>query len=452
MRLLKNIPRYLRSLGLIVPIVASASALTLAAATPARAADIPRVRIGDPDFKPLPIAITTPQGSSAAEKALGRKIAGVVTNNMRGTGLFRILSPASFIQKAESATVRPRFADWSAIGAFTLVTARVSQKSNGDVRLEFRLWDVANGQQMLGKALEGRPAIWRRLAHKMSDAIYNRLTGESGYFDTRVVFISETGPVTKRVKRLTIMDQDGNNLRYLTSGRELVLTPRFSPSAQEITYLAYVNNRPRVFLLNIDSGRREVVGDFPGMTFSPRFSPDGNKVIMSMEVDGNSEIYAMDLRSRSVRRLTNHQAIDTSPSYSPDGTKIVFNSDRSGRQKIYVMNADGSGITRISNKPGRYATPVWSPRGDRIAFTKIEGGVFSIGVMRPNGEDERILAQGFVAEGPTWAPNGRVLMYFKQARGGAARLFSIDITGRNERLISTPTAASDPAWSPILKD
>jgi TolB protein len=423
-------------------------ALTAGVAAPARAE--PVVRINDPNFAPLPIALVTPHGSNDAETKMGAKINAVVTNDLASSGLFRPLDPSTFIQRDGSEVTAPRFAGWKSIGAQALVTGRVFLRTNGDVRIEARLWDVDAGQQMLGRALETRTDNWRRLAHKLADAIYQRMTGEKGYFDSRIVYVAESGPVTKRIKRLAIMDQDGANNRFLTDGKNLVLTPRFSPSAQEITFLEYVNGRPRVYIMHIDTGRREIVGDFPGMTFAPRFSPDGNKIVMSLETGGNSEIYTMDLRTRAVRRLTHNPAIDTSPCFSPDAKRITFNSDRSGRQKIYVMNADGTDVVRISNRPGRYATPVWSPRGDLIAFTKLQGGRFYIGVMKPNGDGERILTSGFLVEGPTWAPNGRVLMYFKQSRGGQAQLYSIDLTGRNERLVPTPTAASDPAWSPSL--
>ncbi len=426
--------------------------LVAVVAAPPASAELKIVIRGSGPFQPMPIAVTVPVSSTAEERKMAQEIAEVVRNDLASTGLFRLIDPQAFIQRDDSVAVRPRYNDWKALGAEALVSGRLNLKSNGDVRIEFRLWDVNGERQQLGRAIEGRPAIWRRLAHKVADAIYSDITGESGYFDTRVVYIAESGPVTKRVKRLALMDQDGANHRFLTTGSSLVLTPRFSPSNQEITYLAYVNEKPRVYIYNLETGRREIVGDFPGMTFAPRFSPDGNQIVMSLITGGNSEIYSMDLRSRVVRRLTNHQAIDTSPSFSPDGQRIVFNSDRSGRPKLYVMNADGSNVVPISNKPGTYSTPVWSPRGDWIAFTKKEGGTFSIGVMQPNGEGERILTSGYLAEGPTWSPNGRVIMFLKQPRGGSPQLYSIDLTGRNERRIQTPGAASDPAWSPLLKD
>jgi TolB protein len=307
---------------------------------------------------------------------------------------------------------------------------------------------------MVGFRYDTPPNNWRRVAHIVADAIYKRITGEDGYFDTRIVYVAESGPANARVKRLAIMDQDGANHQFLTDGRTLVLTPRFSPTAQEITYMAYIGGTPRVVLYNIDSGQQEVLGDFPGMTFAPRFSPDGNKVIMSMAESGRTDIYSMDLRTRRKARLTNSNAIDTSPSFSPDGRRVVFNSDRGGSQQLYVMSADGGDVRRISFVDGRYATPVWSPRGDLIAFTKISGGRFQIGVMRPDGSGERILTEDFLVEGPTWAPNGRVLMFFRQRpsdRSGRSesKLYSIDLTGYNERQAVTPLDGSDPAWSPL---
>ncbi len=401
-------------------------------------------------IEPLPIAITNFQGSNEEEIRLGRDIARVLTADLERSGLFRPIDQAAFIQGLGSLNVQPRFGDWRVIGAQALVQGAVRLQPNGQLRTEVRLWDVFGEAQLVGRAYETPPDNWRRVAHIVADAIYKRITGEDGYFDTRIVYVSESGPAERRVKRLAIMDQDGANHKFLTSGQELVLTPRFSPTTQEITYLSYFNDRPRVYLLNIETGRQEVVGDFPGMTFAPRFSPDGNKVIMSLATDGNSEVYTMDLRTRKIGRLTKNPAIDTSPCYSPDGRQIVFNSDRGGSQQIYLMDADGGNVRRISFGDGRYATPVWSPRGDLIAFTKMKSGTFYIGIMNTDGSGERLLTQGFLVEGPTWAPNGRVLMFFREERGRTVRLHSIDLTGYNEREMITPTDASDPAWSPLL--
>jgi TolB protein len=415
-----------------------------------------RIDITRGKVEPMPIAITTFLGQSPTEQQVGRDISSVVSANLERSGLFRPLDPRSFIQDLQSLRVQPRFADWRVINAQALVNGSVQSQPDGRLRVEFRLWDVLAEQQMTGLAYFTTPDNWRRIAHIISDAIYKRITGEDGYFDTRIVYISETGPADKRIKRLAIMDQDGENHKFLTDGRTLVLTPRFSPTAQEITYLSYFNNRPRVYVFNIDTGRQEVLGDFPGMTFAPRFSPDGNKVIMSLATNGNTDIYTMDLRTRRVSQLTNSPAIDTSPSYSPDGNRIVFESYRGGTQQLYVMDAGGGNVQRISFGQGRYASPVWSPRGDLIAFTKINNGRFAIGVIRPDGSGERILNEAFHVEGPTWAPNGRVLMYFKERptgegnRGRSARLFSVDLTGFNEREVITPLDASDPAWSPLI--
>jgi TolB protein len=407
------------------------------------------IDINKGNIEPLPIAIT----DFVSGDAMGSEITSIVIADLKRSGLFAPIDKGAFIEKIANPDQAPRFDDWKVINAQALVTGRVTQEADGRVRAEFRLWDTFAGQQLIGEQFFANKANTRRVAHIIADAIYERLTGEKGYFDTRVVFIDESGPADKRQKRLAIMDQDGAGLRYLSDGRSIALTPRFSPTRQEITYMSYESGQPQVYLLQIETGQRELVGNFPGMTFAPRFSPDGAKVIMSLlREDGNSNIFLMDLRSRTTTRLTNSAAIDTSPSYSPDGTQVVFTSDRGGRAQIYVMGADGSGQRRISFGDGTYSTPVWSPRGDLIAFTKQVGGEFQIGVMRTDGSGERILSSSFQQEGPTWAPNGRVLMFFRQASGGGGpRLHTVDLTGRNEQAIPTANFASDPAWSPLLE-
>lgn len=413
-----------------------------------------RVDITRGNVEPVPIAIPDFIAGNPEAGQIARDVAEVVSNDLQRSGLFRPVDKRAFLEDPTGLSVRPNFNNWRVLNAQALVVGGAELKVDGELKVEFRLWDVFAEQAMTGLSLSTAPSNWRRVAHIVADTIYERMTGERGYFDTRVVYISETGPQNSRVKRLAIMDQDGANHRFLTDGDALVLTPRFSPTSQEITYLAYYNDQPRVYLFNIDTGEQEVLGDFPGMTFAPRFSPDGDSVIMSLAEQGNTDIYVMDLRTRRVTRLTKNQAIDTGPSYSPDGGQIVFESDRGGSQQLYVMNSNGSDIRRISFGQGRYGTPVWSPRGDLVAFTKIVSGEFHIGVMRSDGSGERLLTKGFLVEGPTWAPNGRVLMFFRQTksdaagRGGTSRLFSIDLTGFNEREIVTPVEASDPAWSP----
>ena len=414
------------------------------------------IDINKPNVQPMPIAVTAFAGATPQDSQAGKDIAAVVAADLERSGLFKPIDPKAFIQSVESLAVQPRFPDWKAINAQALVQGRVEQTQDGRLRVELRLWDVFAETQMLGQAYNASPQGWRRIAHMVADAIYKRITGEDGYFDTQIVYVAESGPQQKRIKRLAIMDQDSENHRFLTDGQDLVLTPRFSPNQREITYMSYFHNQPRVYILHLDTGRRELLGDFPGMTFAPRFSPDGNKVVMSLAESGNTNIYEMDLRTRRTARLTNDAYIDTSPCFSPDGSKITFNSDRSGAQQLYVMNADGSNQQRVSFGDGRYATPVWSPRGDLIAFTKFKGGEFYIGVMRPDGSGERLLAQGFLVEAPTWAPNGRVLAYWRQTptdsagHGGTVKLYTVDLTGYNERQMVTPLDGSDPAWSPLI--
>ena len=416
------------------------------------------------NLDPLPIAVSPlhiapgskdiKQGDKII-KNVGEEIAKIIEINFKRSGLFNPLKKESFVQNPDIAHVKPRFEDWRLIKAQALVTGKVTVEEN-KLRAEFRLWDVVAAKEMVALAFSTTPDNWRRVAHLISDKIYQRLTGEEGYFDTRIIYVSETGPKTQRYKKLAIMDQDGANVKYLTLGNELVLTPRFSPKNQLVTYLSYFRNMPRVYLLDIETGVQEVVGDFPGMTFAPRFSPDGKKIIMSFAKDGNSDIYTMDLKKRIVEKITDHTSIDTSPSFSPDGKYICFNSDRSGLQQIYVMRSDGSNVKRITFGKGLYGTPVWSPRGDLIAFTKVHKGKFYIGVMRPDGSGERLLTENFYQEAPSWSPNGRVLIFYRetktdsQGKGFSAKLWSIDLTGYNERLIDTETDGSDPSWSSLL--
>ncbi|MDX2307466.1 MAG: Tol-Pal system beta propeller repeat protein TolB [Hyphomicrobium sp.] len=398
---------------------------------------------------PIPIAIPAFVGDNP-EIAL--QVSDVVSTDLESTGLFRPLERQSFLEQIADVNQAPRFVDWRQVGAEALSVGRIARGADGRLTAEFRLWDVATGKQLAGQRFSTGEQNWRRIGHIIADQIYERLTGEKGYFDTRIVFVDETGPKDKRVKRLAIMDQDGENVRLLSKGSELVLTPRFNPRRNEITYTSYTRDQPRVVLMNLETGQREIVGDFPGMTFAPRFSPDGERVVMSLQSGASSSLHELDLRTKQTRQLTNTEAIDTGPCFSPDGREITFESDRDGTQQLYVMGADGSNVRRISFGEGRYSTPVWSPRGDYIAFTKQLAGRFLIGVMRPDGSGERILTEGFHNEGPTWAPNGRVLMFFREGQGtnSGPRIFSVDITGYNERVVPTPSFASDPSWSPVL--
>ena len=430
------------------------AALVLGLGFTAPAAAALRVDVNLGAVQPLPVAVPEFTAATPADQQTGANIAGVVRADLERSGLFKPLDPKSFVEKITDINLQPNFANWRVINAQGLVAGQVKGLGDGRISVDFRLWDVFGGTQ-IGEGLhyDTQPQNWRRIAHLISDIIYERITGEKGYFDTRVVFISESGPALKRVKRLAIMDQDGFNPQYLTNGSYMVLTPRFNPTAQMIAYMSYISStKPRVYLFDLESGKQEVLGSFTNMTFAPRFSPDGNKVVMTLESNGNSDIYIMDLRTRAFSRLTTDPSIDDGPSFSPDGTQIVFESDRGGSQQIYIMNADGTNQHRISFSAGKNGTPVWSPRGDLIAFTKQGGGSFHVGVMRPDGTAEKLLTTGWQDEGPTWAPNGRVLMFTRTVQGGrGSQIWSIDITGRNERRVITPGDASDPAWSPLIQ-
>lgn len=399
-------------------------------------------------FQPMPIAIADFGGEG------GGAISGIITNNLRRSGYFAPLDKGRFPTAAPAFDAAPAFEAWKAAGAQALVTGRLGREGGGRLKAEFRLWDVLSGQQTEGQQYFTDPNNSRRVAHIISDAIYSKVTGLTGFFDTRVVFVDESGPKENRRKRLAIMDQDGANLRYLTSGDQLVVNPRFSPASQDIAFMSQRHgDQPRIEVINAEGGGRQTVGNFAEMTSSPRFAPGGGRIVLSVQQAGNSNLYAIDLGSRAATRLTSTSAIDTSGSYSSDGSQIVFESDRGGSQQIYVMGAGGGEGKRISFGQGSYSQPVWSPRGDLIAFTKRGAGGFAIGVMKPDGSGERILTEGFHNEAPTWAPNGQYLMFFRDPGGqGGGKLYMVDITGRVEFPVPTPGYASDPSWSPLLSD
>ena len=440
-----------------------AAILTICFAALAPHSAIARVTIDitQGNVEPMPVAVPNFIGADDASSGLGRDITGVLMSDLDRSGLFKVIDQRAYIlppPEQRGVNVRPRFADWRIINAQVLVVGGVEELPDGRMQVSTRIWDTYSDEQLGAVAFKTPADNWRRAAHKVADFVYKTLTGEDGYFDTRVVFVHEEGAKEKRIKRLMIMDQDGANPVPLTDGLNYqVLTPRFSPTQQQITYMALFDNRPgQVYLFNIETGEQEQLGSFRGMTFAPRFSPDGTKVIMSMERTGNSDVFKMDLATRRLTRLTDNPAIDTSPTMSPDGRRIAFASDRGGSQQIYTMTADGRNQKRITFGEGRYQTPVWSPRGDLIAFTRQYKGRFYIGVIRPDGTGERLLTESYLDEGPTWSPNGRVIMFYRQTptrrdgSGGAATLWSVDLTGRNLRRIRTPADASDPAWSPLL--
>jgi TolB protein len=421
---------------------------------PATAQDGPlRIEITEGVIEPLPFAAPDFVSDSAAGADFGRRIADVIAADLTGTGLFREIQPEAFISRVTSFSSPVQYADWKAINAQALVTGSVTVDAGGQLVVRFRLYDVFAGQELgQGLQLVGTQDGWRRMAHKVADQIYSRITGEAPYFDSRVVYVAETGPKDQRMKRLAIMDYDGANVSYLTDSDSIVLAPRFSPDGSQVLYTSYESGFPRIYVLQVGTAQRRVLEQQDGsMSFAPRFAPDGRTVVYSLSRGGNTDLYRMDIGTGASTRLTNAPSIETAPSFSPDGSRIVFESDRSGSPQLYIMPAGGGEAQRISFGQGRYGTPVWSPRGDLIAFTKQSKGRFHIGVMRVDGSEERLLTASFLDEGPTWSPNGRVIMFTRETQGaqGSASLYSVDISGRNLRRVPTETGGSDPAWSPL---
>ncbi|WP_300062567.1 Tol-Pal system beta propeller repeat protein TolB [uncultured Roseobacter sp.] len=413
-----------------------------------------RIEITEGVIEPLPFALPVFEAETGDAGGLAAQISQVVSADLSGTGLFREIPPDAFISQISSFAAPVQYADWKAINAQALITGAVSVQGN-QLSVKFRLYDVFSGAE-LGDGLQftGTTEGWRRMGHKVADAVYSRITGEGGYFDSRVVYVSETGSKDARQKRLAIMDYDGANVQYLTDSSAIVLAPRFSPDGGRVLYTSYETGFPRIYVLDVGSVQRRALESQEGtMSFAPRFAPDGQTIVFSLSQGGNTDIWAMNIGGGGAARLTSAPSIETAPSFSPDGSQIVFESDRSGSQQLYIMPAGGGEARRISFGPGRYGTPVWSPRGDLIAFTKQNAGRFHIGVMRTDGSEERLLTASFLDEGPTWAPNGRVIMFTRetQGEGGRSSLYSVDISGRNLRPVRTPDGGSDPSWSPLLQ-
>ena len=412
------------------------------------------VDIDGGNIEPISIAVMDFSGKTEKEKEIGKNITKVISNDLKRTGLFSPIDHDAFVDKSQNIDDLPKFENWNVINAQALVYGDVSPQENGKLRVEFHLWDIPAQQRIEGQALITESSNWRRIAHIIADYIYKRMTGDNGYFDTRVVYVAETGSKLNRVKRLAIVDQDGANLKYLTDGKIPVTTPVFSNNSQKIAYVTYFKQVPRVYIFDIETGEQTLLGNFPGMSFAPRFSPDDKFVVMSIAQDGNSDIYEMNLQTKALKKLTSHPAIETAPTYSPDGKKIAFVSDRSGKPQIYTMNRDGSNVERISFGGGQYGDVAWSPRGDYLAFVKIKNNKFYIGLMFEDGTGERLIADGYMVESPTWSPNGRRIIFYEQTptKDGNDKLTiqSVDITGHNHEVMKLPTGASDPAWSPVL--
>ena len=414
-----------------------------------------RIEITQGVIEPMPLAVPVFIAETPNAVEVARNLTNVVRNDLTGTGLFREIPTSAHVSKITSFSSPVQFSDWQVINADALITGSVSVNNSGKVTVMFRVYDVFS-QQELGSGLKfsGNANSWRRIAHKVADEVYSRITGETGYFDSRIVFVSETGGKAQRRKRLALMDYDGANVKYLTDSNSIVMAPRFSPKGDKVLYTSYASGFPQVQILNVGNVRsRPLINQAGTMTFAPRFSPNGNSVLYSLENGGNVDIYRMQLSNGTVKRLTRSPAIETAPSFSPDGKQIVFESDRSGSQQLYIMSANGGEARRISFGSGRYGTPVWSPRGDMIAFTKQSKGRFHIGVMRLDGSEERLLTASFLDEGPTWSPNGRVIVFSRstQGRNGTSSLYSVDISGRNLKPLITPEGASDPSWSPLAR-
>ena len=407
------------------------------------------------DFRPIPIAIQDFEAPAKLKKQ-ATELRDVVVADLKSTGLFRIINKNAFPENVRMDDM-PNFANWSMVKAQVLVQAKLYEAEGGKYGLKYYVWDVAGKEQIEAQDLQGSAKSARRLAHIMADGIYERLTGEHGYFDTQIVFIGQSGDIRSPTKRLAIMDSDGYGMRFMSDDRVMVMSPHFSPNMRTIVFLSYRDDDPMVWTLNLNTGEQRRLGKFGGMTFAPRFSPDGTRIALTLAKNGTTNLYEYDIEDKTLRQLTSGDYIDTSPSYSPDGKKLAFNSNRSGSQQLHILDLETMKDKRLSFGNGRYATPAWGPRGDFIAFTKIVDETFYIGIMTPAGKNERILASGWFMEAPSWAPGGRRVVYYEtekmpDGKGRQSHIRSVDIMGQNDYEIKLPDGLSglEPTWSPTL--
>ena len=422
----------------------------------ARTAPAPEIARKAPSLGPASetsIGIPSFFGGSDQERALGKKVAKIISADLSKTGRYRIIDPGPYVNVNPNEA--PPFEDWRYQKAVGLVHGRVKKTAGGQLRMEFRLWDVEKERQIIGQALSTEPGNWRRVAHKIADSIHKKQTGMGALFDSRVVYVSQSFTASsgsKPVRRLAIMDQDGGGHRYLTDGRFPSFYPAVSPKNTDIAYVGFYPDRLRLFIFNIETGRQEAVPIPPGKPGFPRFSPDGRKIAFSLTGAGGTDIHLVDLVTRQARRLTEGPLEDFSPSFSPDGTRIVFSSrQRGGLFHLSVMDANGRGRAEIDRGSGSYSFPSWSPKGDLIAFIKEGDGPNHLGIIRPDGSAERLLAQGVAMSPPAWAPNGEMLLFAKPdgSPAKAEKLFTIGIDGHSEHPVPTPAHATQADWTPL---
>jgi TolB protein len=403
----------------------------------------------------IPIAINYFKASNTKESDLANQVIHVIQNDLEHSGIFRSINQSSFIDNSFGYSMKPDFSSWRTINANFLLNGSIERVGSNRIIIKIALWDVYNEKNIFAAEYESDSSGIRRLSHKISDQVFETITGEKGYFDTQIVYVSESGSDKRKTRHIAIMDYDGENHKYVTDGKNIVLTPRLSPNKEKMLYLSYEGRRPRVVLHDLKKNKKVILGTFSGMSFAPRFSPVDDKALISIAKNGHTDIFEVYLSAKKMKRLTNDGSINTSPCYSPDGKEIIFNSDRDGTRQLYIMDPNGHNIRKVSGGDGNYYSPVWSPRGDYIAFTKVSADLgFSIGIMKPDGSGERILANGYLVESPTWSPSGRYVLFtrsYKQDSKGATRskLYRIDITGRNEKEIKTPINASGPEWSSL---
>jgi TolB protein len=404
--------------------------------------------ITGPGQTAFPIAVAAPEGEGGA--TAGDDFARTLRRDLEISGLFDLLDPAVVGQAASRDAGGPTdYAVWQEVGAMLVVKSTIRSQGSG-LALEARLFDVAEQRELGGKRYEGDRGDLPRMANRFADEILLRLTGARGPFDTRMAFISTRGG---RAKELWVMSFDGSSLRQLTKNGTINLSPRWSPDGREILYTSYRDGRPKLYEMDLASGRDRVITSGRGVTIGGSFSPDGGRIATSREESkGNSDIVVLDGSGGLLERVTEDEAIDVSPTWSPDGRRLAYCSSRGGSPQIYVLDLDSRRSRRVSMQGSYNTQPAWSPTGDRIAYTGRVGSRFQIFVVEVgSGGVRQVTSSGGDNVDPAWSPDGRYLV-FRSTRTGRGRLWVSDWRGaRQTELIAGSGDDSSPAWSPWLE-
>ena len=390
----------------------------------------------------VPIAIAAFKG----EEAVPPGLTNIVTADLTRSGFFKIIDSGG-VNPIPAEPAEVQYPMWKARGADILVIGSVSPLSGGKWDVRFRLLDVGKQSQLAGFAYEVTAQQLRSTAHKIADAIYEKLTGDAGVFSTKIAYIVKKGTRFE----LQVADADGNGAQTILASNEPIISPAWSPDGTRLAYVSFESKKPIVYIQSLLTGTRTVAANFRGSNSAPAWSPDGRRLAVVLTKDGNSQIYLINADGGNVTRLTNTNTIDTEPSFAPDGQWIIFTSDRGGSPQIYRVPVSGGAPERLTFEGTYNVSPHYAPDGKSFVFVQRNGGRFNVALQDFVSKQAQLLTENSVDESPSFAPNGRIVLYATEIRGRGI-LASVSSDGRVRQRFSTESGdVREPAWGPIVK-